>query len=111
MRAALGRGASVPRHALPPPPPPPPHGGGHGRTTHEHAQPTYRQGCVAMLLCDVTLGRQGVVAPGQRRPPPGFHSGSSTGIHAVYLNDQVRAGWLSGCLAVLAIILSMSSPA
>ena len=47
-----------------------------------------------MLLCDVTLGRQGVVAPGQRRPPPGFHSGSSTGIHAVYLNDQVGdEGW------------------
>jgi hypothetical protein len=54
-----------------------------------HDRPRFLPGGgVAMLLCDVALGRPGNVSAGSRRPEAGYHSAGMSSIHAVYQNDQ-----------------------
>ena len=61
-----------------------------------HDRPRFLPGGgVALLLCDVALGRPGTVTAGSRRPEAGYHSAAMSTIHAVYQNDQASgiAAW------------------
>lgn len=55
------------------------------------ASPHFIDGCLAMLLCRVALGKAGTCCSGGRMPQEGCHSAgsSASGMHAVYRSDQV----------------------
>lgn len=61
-------------------------GAGHG--------PGFIPRAVAMLLCNVALGRVGNGGPSMRRPPPSCDSSTGGAIFAVYSNDQAYPAYV-----------------